>query len=210
MKELVTILKKQNYQINPLLLCNYKKLKITEQELIMIIYLLNETYNPKEIAKNLDLKLPEVLEIINSLSEKGLLKIELKKINNISVEVINLDNLFDSLGLLVVKKEDNDKDNSIYDTFERELGRTISPMEYEIISSWLKDNSEELILLALKEAVYNNVSSMRYIDRIINNWNKKGIKTKEDVEKSRKEFKKDKKENIELFDYDWLNDESNN
>ena len=83
-------------------------------------------------------------------------------------------------------------------------------MEYEISSSWLKDNGEELILLALKEAVYNNVSSMRYIDRIINNWNKKGIKTKEDVEKSRKEFKKGQKENIELFDYDWLNDESNN
>ena len=129
MKELVNLLKKQNYQINPLLLCNYKKLKITDQELIMIIYLLNETYNPKEIAKNLDLKLPEVLEMINALSEKGLLKIELKKINNISVEVINFDNLFDSLGLLAINKENEDKDNSIYDTFERELGRTISPME---------------------------------------------------------------------------------
>lgn len=209
MKELVECLKRTNYQVNPFLIANYKKMNLTEMELIMLICLLNESYNPKELARILDLKLPNVLELINSLSEKGLLKIELKKINGISVEVINLDYLYEKLALISFDQKDNNK-SSIYDIFERELGRTISPMECEIISSWLKDNSEELIFLALKEAVYNNVSSMRYIDRIINNWNKKGIKTKEDVENSRKEFKKSKNEKIELFDYDWLNDEQHN
>ena len=209
MKELIESLKQTNYQVNPLLVANYKKMKMTDQELVMMICLLNEPYNPKKLAELLDLKLSNVLEIINSLSEKGLLKIELQKINKISVEVINLDYMYEKLALLSFNQS-SDESTNLYDVFERELGRTISPMEYEIINSWKKDNSEELILLALKEAVYNNVSSMRYIDRIINNWNKKGIKTKEDVEKSRKEFKKNKKDNVELFDYDWLNDESNN
>ena len=84
-------------------------------------------------------------------------------------------------------------------------------MEYEIINGWLTTCSEEIIILALKEATYNGVSNFRYIDRIINEWNKKGIKTKEDVEKNKKEFK-NKKDNKkqELFDYDWLNDNENN
>ena len=81
-------------------------------------------------------------------------------------------------------------------------------MEYEIINSW-KDNgyTDELITLALKEATYNGVSSLRYIDKIIYEWGKKGIKTKEDVEKNRKQFKSESKEKKELFDYDWLNNE---
>ena len=103
-------------------------------------------------------------------------------------------------------KKDTKKETNIFETYETELGRALSPTEYEIINSWLDSGySEELILLALKEAVYNGVSNFRYIDRIIFEWAKKGIKNKDDVEKNRKEFKKSK-ENKELFDYDWLND----
>ena len=208
MNELTQVLKKANYQIPYELICNYTKLNINEQELILIILLLNEPYNPKSLAQTLSKDVKDVLELINSLSEKGLLKLELQKINNLNVEVINLDYMYEKLALLIMGKET--KESTIYDQFETELGRTLSPMEYEIITGWLKDNSEEIILLALKEAVYNNVSSMRYIDRIVSEWHKKGIKTKEDVEKSRKEFKNKKNKKIELFDYDWLNDESNN
>lgn len=208
MNELINVLKRGTYQIPYQLITSYKKLKITDKELILIIVLLNEPYNLKEIANILNLKLKDVLELINSLSEKGLIKIELEKINGISVEVINLDYLYEKLALEVMGN-DTFK-TTIYDKFEKELGRTLSPMEYEIVNGWLKDNSEEVIILALKEAVYNNVSSMRYIDRIVNEWHKKGIKTKEDVENSRRQFKKNKNKSVELFDYDWLNDESNN
>ena len=70
--------------------------------------------------------------------------------------------------------------------------------------------NEELIILALREAIYNGVNNFRYIERIINEWNKKGIKTKEDVEKNKQEFKNKNKKKQELFDYDWLNDSGNN
>ena len=101
------------------------------------------------------------------------------------------------------------EDNNIYDIFEKEFGRTLSPVEYEIIGNWRNsDNTDELILLALKEAVYNGVNNLRYIDKIIFEWNKKGIKTKEDVENNNKQFKrKNLEEKKELFDYDWLNNE---
>ena len=101
-----------------------------------------------------------------------------------------------------------DEKNTIYDVFETELGRTLSPIEYELVSEWLNNNSEEILKLALKEATYNGVSNFRYIDRIIHEWNKKGIKTQEDVEKSRINFKqkKEAKPKNDILDYDWLND----
>lgn len=213
MDKVIELLKSTNIQISKTLLFNYKKLNITDQEFIALIYLINENvYNPKQIGSDLDIAFPEVLEIINNLTEKGIMKIELAKINNIRTEVINLDALYEKLAFLIIKDEKEvEKPKSLFDTFETELGRTLSPMEYEIINGWLTTCSEEIIILALKEATYNGVSNFRYIDRIINEWNKKGIKTKEDVEKNRLEFK-NKKDNKkqELFDYDWLNDNENN
>lgn len=213
MDKVIELLKSTNIQISKTLLFNYKKLNITDQEFIALIYLINENvYNPKQIGNDLDIAFPEVLEIINNLTEKGIMKIELAKINNIRTEVINLDALYEKLAFLIIKDEKEvEKPKSLFDTFETELGRTLSPMEYEIINGWLTTCSEEIIILALKEATYNGVSNFRYIDRIINEWNKKGIKTKEDVEKNRLEFK-NKKDNKkqELFDYDWLNDNENN
>ena len=213
MDKVIELLKTTNIQISKVLLYNYKNLNITDQELIIIIYLINENiYNPKQIGKDLDIPFPEVLEIINNLTEKGIIKVELVKINNIRTEVINLDSLYEKLAFLIIKDEkDEEKSNSLFDSFETELGRTLSPMEYEIINGWLTTCSKDLIILALKEAIYNGVSNFRYIDRIINEWNKKGIKTKEDVEKNKIEFKSKKNsKKQELFDYDWLNDNENN
>ena len=80
-------------------------------------------------------------------------------------------------------------------------------MEYEIIKSWLEHNtSEELIIEALREASFSGVSNLRYMDKILYEWSKKGIKTKEDVEKNKKRFI-EKQDNIgEVFEYDWFED----
>lgn len=208
MDKVVSLLKDKDITIPKLLLKNYKKLNINDSELIILIFLINSyEYNPKVIADDMDIKLPVLLEMISELESKGILKIELKNINGINTEVCNLDNLYEKLSLLVIKKEDTNVDKSIYDVFETELGRTLSPIEYELVGEWLNDNTEEILKLALKEATYNGVSNFRYIDRIIHEWKKKGIKTREDVIKNNEEFRKNKSEKKqELFDYDWLNE----
>ena len=92
--------------------------------------------------------------------------------------------------------------------FQKELGRNISPMEYEIINAWLeKGFSEELVEGALKEAVYNGVSSLRYIDKILYEWQKKGYKKMTEVEEGITNRRKEKESSLELFDYNWLEDE---
>ena len=207
MDKLLNVLKDKDLSIPKILLMNYKKLKLNEAELIILIFLINNNeYNPKLISDTMDIKMPLLLEMIALLEEKGVLKIELKKVNDIQMEVCNLDSLYEKLDLLIMENKEDEK-NTIYDVFETELGRTLSPIEYELVSEWLNNNSEEILKLALKEATYNGVSNFRYIDRIIHEWNKKGIKTREDVIRNNEEFKR-KKSNPkqELFDYDWLNE----
>lgn len=60
----------------------------------------------------------------------------------------------------------------VYSQFEQEFGRLLSPMEKEIINDWKKTRSDDLIIQALKQSVYNGVTkSLRYIDKILQRWN---------------------------------------
>lgn len=211
MNNVIEVLKSKTYEIREEILFNYKKLNITDSEFIVLIYLINSSniYNPKQISEDLNIELNNVLETINSLCEKNIIEIKMEKKNNVRTEVIDLDMLYEKIALSLDTKEE-DNNSNIFSLFEKEFGRTLSPMEYEIINAWFDSGySEELITLALKEATYNGVSNLRYIDKIIYEWGKKGIKTKEDVEKDRKKFKSNSKKK-ELFDYDWLNDEDSN
>lgn len=212
MDKIIRILKDGNISIPRTLLLNYKKLNISEKDLIILIYLLNEKetiFNPKKISDEFGLSLEDVMMSIDNLSNADLIKIVLKKVNNIREEYISLDNLYNRLSYLCINEEEKKEEkNNIFDVFEREFGRTLSSMEYEIINTWLNDKvSEEVIIEALKEATYNGVSNLRYVDKILYEWRKKGINNKEQVEQNRKMFNEKKEQKKELFDYDWLNDE---
>ena len=202
------------YSIPKLLLSNFKDLKITETELIVLIYLLNEKmeeFNPAKIGSDLNLDLANVMSDIDSLIKNNIITIESKKIDGIRKDIINLDNLYDKLLYLIIreeKKENKAKETDVYTTFETEFGRTLAPMEYEIIGSWIDTGySKELIIAALKEAVFNGVFKLNYIDKILFEWNKKGIKTPNDIEKDKTSYKAKKEEKKDLYDYNWLEDE---
>lgn len=206
--KIIDILKNGNLTIPKILLTNYKKLNITEKELILVIYLINDDeFDPEKISTSLDLTPVEVLTLIDSLSKKDILKLKSRTVNKVCEEYVSLDELYNKL-VLTLMEEDNKKEptTNIYDNFEKEFGRTISPMEYQIIGAWIESGfTEELINLALKEAVFNGVHNLRYIEKILFEWQKKGIKNKKDIEKDRKTFK-NKENKKEVFDYDWLNE----
>jgi len=208
--KLEQIIKNKDVVIPNLLFYNYRKLNMNAEELILLSYLINEgqCFNPKKISLDLSIPLGELMETLEHLKELDLVQIELKKVNNVRAEVINMEGFYNKLLKLLMDDEPKDNSSKIFDTFEHEFGRTLSPMEYEIINAW-KDNNieEETILLALKEAVYNGVNNLRYIDKILNEWAKKGIKTKDDLENNKRNFSSVKKEYPQEVDYDWLNDE---
>ena len=116
-------------------------------------------------------------------------------------EYLDISYLYEKLTSLIIDsdEEKEEAENSkIYNTIETELGRTLSPIEYETIAGWLNANiSEELIKEALKEAVLNGVGNLKYIDKILYDWTKKGYKKASDVRRKKRsseeemEFRKD-------------------
>lgn len=195
---------------------NYKRLNITEEELIVLIFIIDFggriVYNPDIFVNELKLEKFKVMELLNSLYEKKIITISVEKnSNNKSEEFISLDLLYSKMLNLFKDSTPTDSniDNTdIFSIFEKELGKTISPMEYEIIKGWINDKfSYEIIIEALKEAVLNNVTSLRYIDKILYDWKKKGIKNKEDIIRDKNNYRANKNKAKEVFDYNWLEDE---
>jgi len=210
MGQIIELLKSINYQVSKELLFNYKNMNITDRQLIIIIYLINQSnniYNPKQISNDLKIDLNAVFEEINTLCEKNIIKIEMKRINKVINETINLDLLYEKLAFSLNQVEEKE-DTNLYSIFETEFGRTLSPMEYEIINSW-KDNgyTDELITLALKEATYNGVSNLRYIDKIIYEWNKRGYKTVEQIRNNKYKKEDNEKKEVNFFEYNWLDED---
>lgn len=203
--KILELLKNGHILVPMALLQNYKKLKLTDKELIILIYLLGvNEFDPEKISKDLNIKLSDVLKLIDNLTSKDILKISVKS-GKVCEEYIDLDEMYNKLVISMMSEKEPTK-TTIYDKFEKEFGRTLSPMEFEIIGAWIDNNyTEELILLALKEAVYNGAYNLRYIDKILSEWRKKGIKTENDIkiEKERRIKQPPKKE---VFDYDWLNE----
>lgn len=187
------------------LLYNYRNLDMNELDFVIILYLLNIDnleFDPTKISKDLNMSKKDVMASIDNLITKNIIKIEAKKVGNLRKDIINLDNFYDKLLYLNINEKEENK-SDIYSIFEKEFGRTLAPMEYEIINSWIDKIDEELILAALKEAVFNGVFKLNYIDKILFEWNKKGIKKKEDIKKNIST----KVEKKELYDYNWLEDE---
>lgn len=210
-KKFMDLLKIKNYVVPAYLFTNYSLLGVTDKELIILIYLINKEQplicDYKKISEEMNIDKKDVMTCINNLKDKGLIEIKLDKNNESKLEeYIFLDLLFSKIFINFIDNEDNEDKSNIYSLFEKELGRVMSPIEYELISGWINNGySEELILEALKEAVFSGVTSFRYIDKILFEWNKKGIKNKDQAISSKKEYKSKKEDNTDVPDYDWLN-----
>lgn len=217
--KLVNMLKKGNFVV-PLYLFQLRdKFNISFNEFIFLIYLTNLgdkiIFNPSSLSNNLNMTLEDILSYIDTLTDKGYISIEvIKNDKNIMEEYIILDMFYDKLTNIMIgdinqEKIEEEKNSNVFEVIEKEFARPLTSIEYEIINAWIEDGTkEELILEAIKEAVFSGVCNLRYIDKILYEWGKKGFKTAQDVEKNRISFKEqqEKKEKLELFEYDWFED----
>lgn len=218
--KLIELLKKGNFVV-PLYLFQLKdKFNIPFDEYMFLIYLTNLgtqiMFDPNRFSSDLSLSLQEILSYIDDLTDKGYISVDvIKNDKNVMEEYVVLDLFYEKVSSYMIEdinqeRKEEEKNSNIYEKIEKEFARPLTSIEYEIISAWIEDGvSEELIVEALKEAVFSGVCNLRYIDKILYEWSKKGIKTAEDVEKNRIKFKEkqEKKEKLELFEYDWFEDE---
>lgn len=204
------LIKEKDYTFKKLLFKLIKDFDLSLEELLLLVYFINQdkpVFDIKRISLITYLSSNEIMTAFSSLTGKGLVSIKTSKEDGKITEVIDITNTYRAMVSDIninIKKQTT---TNIYTIFEKEFGRPLSPVEYEIIKAWITSGiSEELIKGALKEAVFNNVRNLRYIDKILSEWEKKGFKSVDEVDSYLKK-KESNNPKQELFDYNWLEDE---
>ena len=189
----------------------YLDKNLTLNEFLILLYFINnedDSFNAEAISNMFNISINDVIDSFNNLITKKIIDLETKKDkNNKVIDKVSLDNLYKNVMVSLDKEQKEDDKLSIFDTIEKEFDKKLSPIDMEIINGWLEiDTPEELIRGAIKEAAYNGVKTLRYMDQLIYEWSKKEFKTMEDVNNHLK-TRDNNNEDEDLFDYDWLEDD---
>ena len=204
------LITEKDYTFKKLLFKLIKDFDLSLEELLLLVYFINQdkpVFDIKRISLITYLSSNEIMAAFSSLTGKGLVSIKTSKEDGKITEVIDITNTYRAMVSDININIKKQATTNIYTIFEKEFGRPLSPVEYEIIKAWITSGiSEELIKGALKEAVFNNVRNLRYIDKILSEWEKKGFKSVDEVDSYLKK-KESNNPKQELFDYNWLEDE---
>ncbi|WP_275470540.1 DnaD domain-containing protein [Vagococcus proximus] len=192
--------------VSNMILDNFSKLGMTHQELILYLKLRqyeckgNDFPDLMMISKEIGVSSEEIFSMLEGLLSKKIVKLTTHTNEqgqtgdryDLTMIYERLDQLNKAKHVEESRQSEQIKIQELYQTFEKEFGRPLSPFELETISIWLtEDNYQpELVILALREAVLNQVYSLKYIDRILLNWERKNIKTKEQVAQDQQKRKK--------------------
>ncbi|MCI1975517.1 MAG: DnaD domain protein [Limosilactobacillus sp.] len=96
-----------------------------------------------------------------------------------------------------VQKSEGNQRKETFNKIEAEVGRPLSPMEMQIVNDWIDHDHYQasIIDLALKQAVMNNALSLQYIDRILRNWSRQGLKSAHDIREHERQYEERKSQN---------------
>ncbi|WP_141433305.1 DnaD domain-containing protein [Bacillus sp. 03113] len=187
------------------LLTQYRQLKLSEKEFVLLLQVRlfiekgNDFPTPTELSSCMTIEVSECIEILRSLIQRGF--IEIKDGNNpdgIRYERYSLEPLWEKLfHLMVMQEKQSEKsllkqeETDLYTCFEKEFGRPLSPFECETLAMWMDDDRHDPIIIkaALREAVISGKLNFRYIDRILFEWKKNGIRTIEQAKSYGRKFR---------------------
>lgn len=57
--------------------------------------------------------------------------------------------------------------NNIYSYYESIFGRTLNSIEYETMTKWLEDKTEEQIKKAIDETAMSNIDNIKYVNKVL-------------------------------------------
>ena len=204
---------------NYLLLDYYKKLKISEKELavILMIYHLQQKNNTlitnEMLALKMSMDAKEIDQVFSRLLERGYISFEETPSGEIYTSIDFLvEKLYEYFTKEIVKDNSNPvskdmeaKINHLYDEFEKAFKRSLFPAEIDRIDEWIRSGySVEIIEYALKDSVMKNEISIRLIDRNLKNLKKEKDNFSEGFTMTdSKVSDEETQRNIELLKEDW-------
>ena len=201
------LIKSNNLIIPMYVIKECSKFDLTLDEFVLLIYLYNHNnmiYDPELLSNELGITVENILIGIDSLANKGLINLDVSKTSNgLLEEKINLDSFYEkiSLSIMSMLTEEEVSDDNLFSLIEKEFNRKLKPMEQERIISLQKDYSDELIKEAVKESENKDI---RYIDKLLFEWKRQGVKNLDDI----KNLKEVSNGNVEVYNYNWLDDDN--
>lgn len=194
-----------NLTIPNALLTNYKRLDLSEEDLVLLLHVYSflekgkDFPTPNEISARMTIPASHCADLLHKLIQQGFIAInEGTSKDGIRYEKYTLEPLWERLAEFFLmernaedKKEKEKVETDIYSTFEQEFGRPLSPFECETLAMWLDDDRHEPVIIkaALREAVISGKLNFRYIDRILFEWKKNGVKTIEQAKSYGRKFR---------------------
>lgn len=207
-------MKNEALDFNYLLLDNYKKLNLTENDvatLLMIDHLIkdgNLFITAELLSLKMALPIQEIDKIFADLLTRGF--IEYSVSNNSTVTTLKplRDKLLKEFQLrLTAEQAENQYDfSSIFAIFDSTLGRNLSQVEQSKIKEWVSlGYSEAKIIDALKESVSKDNKTLIAVEKVLLQW-----AARDDIEKDgsspiNDNWQKNMEETIRIAKTPWLN-----
>lgn len=196
----------RNISVPQLFFQHYNEMNIQDDEALIILHLITfeqqgvDFPTPNDLMARTNFQPMTISQILQRLMQKGMLEISQSTDESGKLtEKYSVYPLWERLLNLLESKQQRVKETAIkldetaiFNLFEQEFGRLLSPIEIETIGMWmdLDQHTPEIIKAALKEAVLAGKVSLRYIDRILMEWKKKNIKTLQQIEKHSEQYRK--------------------
>lgn len=182
----------------------FHQLELSGDEMVLLLYIFSQINHGKSAedmnrtSVDLGWSHNKVSECLSQLMNKDYLEIELvPNKEGKQADHYTLRPLFDKLDEINFQQnvyqeppKSSNKGLDIVTSFEQEFGRQLTQIELETLSDWINVSKyeEDLVQLALKQAVLNQALSLKYIDRILLNWEKKNIRTVAEAQREIERF----------------------
>lgn len=203
-----------------ILLKYYKKMDITDSQMMLIIQMLRLRCEEKEIYPSIE----QLAEFLNTDSDQ----IQAELAEMVSKEILSVTQYFDKGHNLILSgydfeplfekisevwacakvkeieeaqkflesggdlssagKAGDSNLSGLYQAFEKEFGRPLSPMEIEQIEQWAGEEDSALVMEALRRAVLMGKHNFKYINSILLEWKKNKLDTLESIAEHDKNF----------------------
>ncbi|MFC4077948.1 DnaD domain protein [Salinithrix halophila] len=187
-----------------MLFTEYNRLGLTEGQVMLLLHII--VFQEKEgtpfptvsqLEERMSVSADQIVRWLQTLVRGGFLEIEESvDEDGLRSERYSISPLLQQLAASCLDRHGAKPDegakatyDNLFQLFEREFGRPLSPMDCETLSQWVDvdGHKEELIVAALREAVFVGKPSFRYIDRILLEWQRNQVRTPEEaVEFSRR------------------------
>ena len=202
-----------------LLIEYYKKLRLTENELCVILMIWqllkqkNTLVTPDLLSMKMNLEAKEIDKILVALIERGFLQFDTGKKIKVSLKPLEKKLLKTLQEEMAEDDENRNNQEKVADfekvckAFEEEFKAGLSPLEKSLISDWLSHGySADSIIDAMKECLSKGKKTFKAIDKLLLQW-----QTRDDIEKvgvsgASDKWDKNIEETLKIAKAKWIDD----